>query len=133
MSGNLSASGATERVRVTQLSIPDSKGYYQTVTVDSEKVRTRYCKDECQPTVNLVVPNTPLWEKVKEDSTSIWTNADASKYEPRTIVVGKLALLTGRDSGGRYDEIHCGPDRPGQVISTLASTIEVTLPASAKQ
>lgn len=141
ISGNVEAHSNKNDTPMTIFNFDDNEGYGREVAVNPEKVRTKFCADECAPTVVIKVPNTPLWNKDtiassnQADTTSIWIarggTMDAAKE--RTDVVAGLALHGPSDTGSSKDHYTGGPDLPGQVISRLATSVDVTLPASAKK
>lgn len=126
--GGLEAIGETNRIRVTGLSFLGTDGYVQTAVVDSEPVKIKYCEVECDPTVEFVVPDTPLWEKPENDKSSIWYSYRLT--DTRGEFMQKVAVVTGDPDV--FQHVDGGPQRPGQVIRSLSSEIKLVLPASAK-
>jgi len=140
LSGEITASGSNnvERKRVYAIQAEGTDGAFRTMILDAEKVAIRPCKEEttCQPSVEFVVSDDPLWYKdqgtdnipvfksQEPDHTSIWSESGVHEGTrlngTRVNVVNQLTL---GDEGG--------PDLPGQVVSNLSSQIVLTLPKSA--
>jgi len=138
--GKVTASGSNnvERRRVYAIQAEGTDGSFRTMILDAEKVAIRPCREEitCQPSVEFVVSDDPLWYKdpgadnipvfksQEPDHTSIWLETGIHEgsllNDTRVNVVNQLTL--GNEGG---------PDLPGQVVSNLSSQIILTLPKNA--
>jgi hypothetical protein len=136
VSGEVSESGKTERKRVSIIRFKDSDDNIQMAILDTERVKVKECADEtCTPTVQFNIPKSPLWHKQTKtmgqsaDESSIWYSSGSGT---RTEVVKNLSLA---DELNYKDEpiYGGGPDKIGQVISSLSNSVVITLPPSAVQ
>jgi hypothetical protein len=142
VSGYVEGSGSTQLKQATVVEYMKPDRTLQTLAIDNDIVVRELCPGACEPELTVEVSNEPVWEKGKDDKSSIWIYQHEfgfschvdDELKARRKFIAKVALQGHDETCNPVgDMVHepqfdMGPLSPSEVISHISERIVISLP-----